>query len=125
MTVPFASTHSSLPDSVITRFLTFAPVGNRDACWLWTGPIVNGYGRLFHWVDTRKRRKTSFGAHRVSLMLSGLAIPRGLCVLHSCDTPRCVNPAHLRVGTQADNNRDARERGRAVKPPIPKRKAAA
>lgn len=37
------------------------------------------------------------------------------CVLHSCDDPRCINPAHLRIGTKKDNSNDAIERGRQVR----------
>jgi len=42
-------------------------------------------------------------------------IPDGLSVLHSCDNRRCVNPAHLKIGTQSENIAEARERGRMAK----------
>lgn len=75
-------------------------------CWLWTGPKGSGgYGAFtIRNVDQR--------AHRASYVLFKGPIPKGLHVLHRCDTPACVNPAHLRVGTVKENmaEREARKR---------------
>jgi DNA-binding XRE family transcriptional regulator len=59
-------------------------------------------------VGSRPRR----GAHRVAYEFGVGPIPDGLFVLHECDNPKCCNPAHLRVGTQAENIRQCVERGR-------------
>ena len=73
-------------------------------CWLWIGAYLkSGYGR----VGRRSRR-----AHRVSYAAFIGQIPDGQVVCHRCDTPACVNPAHLFLGTQEDNLRDMFAKGR-------------
>ena len=74
-------------------------------CWVWTASARVGYGCIS--VGGRNQI-----AHRVAYELFVGPIPRSAVVMHTCDRPRCVNPAHLRVGTQADNLRDASAKGR-------------
>jgi hypothetical protein len=80
-----------------------------SGCWLWTGPVTGGgYGRAPSRI--RPGIKTST-AHRLSYELHVGPI-NGYVVRHKCDNPACVNPAHLTLGTHADNARDAIERKR-------------
>ena len=90
------------------RFMNFVDA-TPSGCWEWTGyRSHDGYGQF-----------TLFGkgwrAHRASHVLFIGEIPDGYFVLHSCDNPPCVNPAHLRAGTPKENVQDMVERGRAGK----------
>ena len=86
--------------------LFWSKVDKQDECWIWIAAInMFGYG---HFAIERKIYK----AHRVAYMIKHGDIPDGMYILHSCDNPACVNPEHLRVGTQKDNIMDRTIRGR-------------
>ena len=87
------------------RFWSY--VKKNNSCWEWIGNRqrfghgnmnINGIGLCL--------------AHRISWVLHRGEIPDGLCVLHHCDSPSCVNPDHLYVGTISDNNWDREIRHR-------------
>lgn len=83
-------------------------------CWEWHGArLTNGYGFLFA-GPTYERNERFVKAHRISWEIHNGDVPDGLCVLHHCDNPPCVNPSHLYVGTRADNAHDraVRKRGK-------------
>lgn len=93
------------PKPALERFLR--KVEKTPECWLWLGTKNNkGYG-MFMLESPNKML-----AHRAAWILLRGAIPLGACMLHSCDNPGCVNPGHLRVGTHAENMRDAVAKGR-------------
>src|SRR3990167_5485175 len=78
-------------------------------CWIWMKTCDRkGYGQTC--LNGKRIR-----AHRASFLVYKGAIPDGLCVLHKCDTPSCINTAHLFLGTVADNNKDAGRKGRSKK----------
>jgi hypothetical protein len=90
----------------IERRATWEP---NTGCLLWLhAHLPFGYGRI---------GSTGY-AHRVAWEIVHGPIPAGGCVLHRCDQPACVNVAHLRLGTQAENMRDmtAKRRGNRVFP---------
>lgn len=75
-------------------------------CWLWKASTSRkGYGQIGHKGKIRI-------ASRVAFELYVGEIPKGALVLHSCDTPSCVNPLHLFLGTDQSNSDDKRAKGR-------------
>jgi hypothetical protein len=92
----------------------WARVDRTGACWEWQGAR-----------DRRSYGKVGFGrprrclrAHRIAWTLTHGPIPAGLHVLHDCpdgDNPACCNPAHLWLGTDADNVADMVDKGRQAR----------
>lgn len=75
-------------------------------CWLWNAAQDgHGYGQLR--INKRTHRAT-----RVSYELHVGNIPAGMHLLHKCDVPACVNPAHLFLGSNVENIQDSMRKGR-------------
>lgn len=79
----------------------------KAGCWEWAGTIgTRGYGGVT--VSGKQ-----YGVHRLAYETWVGPIPDGLLIRHDCDNPPCINPAHLKPGTEADNKMDMRTRKRS------------
>ncbi|HDZ39497.1 MAG TPA: HNH endonuclease [Marinobacter sp.] len=105
-------------ESTIGRFWFSVDRKGSDECWIWHGikALPNDYGFVYgrHSVYIGNGKSVSYRAHRFAWMLANGEIPAGMCILHKCDVPLCVNPRHLEIGTVRDNNRDAMRKGRVT-----------
>lgn len=96
----------------IARFWSKVTVGRPGVCWEWRAARSElGYG-IFRFPDRGPTAK----AHRVAWeLVNGRKLVPEEHLMHSCDNPPCVNPAHLLVGTPADNMADMVSKGRSCR----------
>ena len=95
-----------LSDRQKANFHSMVSPEPNSGCWLWTGYAnSDGYGKF----NLSGRIEA---AHRVAYREYRGEIPAGYRVLHNCDQPCCVNPDHLRLGSDADNADDKARRRR-------------
>jgi len=98
---------------VIERLYDNCEVITETGCWIWIKCVNEwGYGQI-------KINGKSLSVHRVSWEIhNNKPVPQGMLVCHKCDTPSCINPYHLFLGTNKDNVRDSVSRGRRAKPSV-------
>lgn len=90
------------------RFWSKVRIAWPDDCWEWqAGTDTAGYGKF-------KRAGRTVRSHRYALLAAHDMLDTDKHVLHSCDNPPCCNPAHLRLGTNAENVADMVSRGRQL-----------
>jgi hypothetical protein len=93
-------------DKALERFWSRVDKHGEGECWPWTRAIDEyGYGTLS--LGDHKVK-----AHRFAYFATHQDANPALNVCHSCDNPRCCNPAHLWLGTQSENNHDKVIKGR-------------
>lgn len=95
------------PVPLSKRFWSRVDFSSPDDCWLWRGARVGKYGEV-------KWGKRPVLVHRAAYEMVYGEIPRDKVVCHTCDTPLCVRPDHLVIGTDADNVEDMWAKGRAA-----------
>ena len=85
----------ALDKATLSRF--WEKVTKTSGCWLWTGALGNGNGRV-------KVNGRLYGAHRLAVVIATCEdVPAGLVIDHLCRTPACVNPDHLECVTLREN----------------------
>jgi hypothetical protein len=98
-------------DDTISRFWSHVKRGADNECWTWTGSM-RGKGRMLY--GRIKARGITMAAHRLSFAIAGGTFGPETVIMHTCDVPLCVNPAHLRAGTTSENVADRVQKGRSA-----------
>lgn len=88
-------------------FWSKVAVKSSEECWNWTACLDRcGYGQFNNGIIMCKAHRFAWELHY------NQKVPTGMCILHHCDNPACVNHHHLYCGTQKDNAQDRVTRGR-------------
>jgi len=89
------------------------PLTNGEPCWWWIrSKDYKGYARLNLWSRSDGKPAPQRAARLIVRLVHGRRLTHRMVTRHDCDTPWCVNPAHIRGGTVRQNNRDTADRGR-------------
>ena len=97
------------PKPLIDRFSSKYIIDSTSGCWLWKGnKNTGGYGQIYY-------QGKCHPAHRLSYALYKGDFQPENKILHRCDTPSCVNPEHLFLGSLSDNSLDSVFKGRHTK----------
>jgi hypothetical protein len=83
-------------EKAVSRFFSKVDFEGPNGCWVWKASSVKGYGQ-FKYKDYQR------SAHKLSFEHFYGPVPDGLCVCHTCHNSLCVNPNHLKLGTDQDN----------------------
>ncbi len=85
-------------------------VNKETGCWeiVSHAPLRHGYRNI-------RRNGKRYKAQRWVWQETYGPIPPGICVLHRCDNPACINPDHLFLGTMTDNIKDRDQKGRTAR----------
>ena len=108
----------SYVERTAARFWSKVDRCGHDDCWPWLGTkkMPNNIGEQYGTFGVSENgNRTEYRAHRLAYMLAVGEVPDGILVMHTCDTPLCVNPNHLELGTNADNMADRDAKGRVAK----------
>lgn len=97
-----------ISDDDYNRYWSKVETGDENECWVWIAGFKNDYGGFYC-------KGKDYLAHVFSYLIHKGPIEKGLCVCHSCDNTKCVNPSHLFTGTIKDNMIDRHNKDRQAK----------